>query len=296
MLSRCAALAAALLLHALAWGQGPGLPNPNFAPAEVFTVISTVGSGSHGRALMIDGYLALPRTGTGVSLYDISDPYNPTLHSSLGGMGLAEPHTYAQTTSYHGRHVFFVRGSGLGGVGFGLYDFSSSATPVQRAVFDVPGIQGGYATGMFWFAVQGDIVYCPAGSLGLFIVDASDPSAPFVKNHVPKSELGGFNTVLAWAIGNRLVLANSDGGDGYSLCDISHPAKPVVIHSSQNTPIPYSATVNGGQFVVAAVSNCISCPGGNAGSLHVHDLGSNTFATVSSAGLPSRGGSAVVQD
>ena len=156
MLTRSAALGVALAACPLAPCQGPGLPNPTFSPAEVFTVVSTVGTGSHGRALMIDGYLALPRTGVGVSLYDVSDPYSPSLFSSLSGMGLAEPHTYAQTTRFGGRHVLFVRGSGLGGTGFGIYDFTDSSAPVQRATFTVPGIQGGYATGMFWFFVQGD--------------------------------------------------------------------------------------------------------------------------------------------
>ena len=74
--------------------------------------------------------------GAGVSLYDVSDPYNPTLYSSLGGMGLAEPHTYAQTTSYGGRDVLFVRGGGLGGTGFGIYDFSNPAAPA-------PGVAAG---------------------------------------------------------------------------------------------------------------------------------------------------------
>jgi len=295
-LTRCAALCTALTASMPLPGQGPGLPNPTFSSSEVFTIISTVGTGSHGRALMIGGYLALPRSGTGVSLFDLSNPYSPTLYSSLGGMGLAEPHTYAQTTSYGGRHVLFVRGSGLGGTGFGLYDFSDPAAPMPRATYTVPGIQGGYATGLFWFFVQGDVVYCPAGSLGLFIVDFSNPAAPAVKNHVPKSALGGFNTVLAWAIGNRLVLANSDGGSGYALCDISHPSQPVLIHSSATTPIPYSATVNGGQLVVAAVSNCISCPGGNAGSFYMHDIDTPGFTTSASVGLPSRGASAAVQD
>lgn len=295
-LSRGAALGAALAACSSVAGQGPGLPNTTFPANELFTVISTTGSGSHGRALMIDGYLALPRSGAGVSLYDVSDPYNPTLYSSLGGMGLAEPHTYAQTTSYGGRDVLFVRGGGLGGTGFGIYDFSNPAAPAPRGTYTVPGIPGGYATGMFWFFVQGDLVYCPAGSLGLYIVDASDPAAPQVRAHVPKSALGGFNTVLAWAVGNRLVLANSDGGSGYALCDISHPTQPTVIHSSATTPIPYSATVNGGQLVVAAVSNCISCPGGNGGSFYMHDIDAPGFTTTASVGLPSRGASAAVQD
>lgn len=298
-LSRCFS-ALALVLSAsslkLPAQTGPGIPSLTYPANEVFTVISTVGSGSHGVAMMLDGYLGLLQTGSGLSLYDISNPYLPVQHGATQAMGLSEPHTYAQTTAFGGRHLVVIRGPAAGGNSIGIWDLTNSAQPALTVNYQVPGVPGGYATGLFWMFAQGNVIYCPAGSLGLFIVDASSPSAPVVAAQIPKSALGGFNTVLAYAIGNMLVLANSDGGAGFALLDIGDPFNPVLIHSNPATSIPYSGQVNGGQFIVAAVSNCISCTGGNNGSFHSYDIGSAAFSAASSAGLPSRGGSVAIQD
>jgi len=298
ILSRCF-LAIALVLSTspieLRSQTGPGVPSLTYPANEVFTVISTVGSGSYGMAMMLDGYLGLLRSGSGLSLYDISNPYLPVQHGSTLSMGLSEPHTYSQTTAFGGRHLVVVRGSGLGGTGIGIWDLTNSAQPSLKINYTVPGVTGGYATGLFWMFAQGNVIYCPAGSLGLFIVDASHGS-PVVAAQIPKSALGGFNTVLAYAVGNMLLLANSDGGAGFALLDISDPFNPVLIHSNPNTSIPYSGQVNGGQFFVAAVSNCINCTGGNNGSFHAYEIGAAAFSVTSSSGLPSRGGSVVIQD
>jgi len=276
--------------------SGPGIPSITYPANDMFSVISTVGNGSYGTAMMVDGYLGLLRTNGGLQLYDISNPYLPVQHVATPSMGLSEPHTYALTTAFGGRHLIVIRGSGLGGTGFGVWDLSNSSQPTLTANYTVPGVQGGYATGLFWLFAQNDVIYCPAGSLGLFIVDASTPTAPVVAAQIPKSALGGFNTVLAYAVGNTLVLANSDGGAGFALLDIGDPFNPVLLHSDPNTSIPYSGQVNGGKFFVAAVSNCISCPGGNLGSFATYEIGPSAFTAVSTSGLPSRGGSAVVQD
>jgi cytochrome c peroxidase/streptogramin lyase len=286
-----------LLQPALLVAQsGPGIPAITYTQAQLFTVVGTIGSGSHGRVMMLDGYLGTLQTGGGLRLYDISNPAMPLLHSYSGGMGLSEPHTWAVTSAFGGRHVVLVRGSGLGGTGFGIWDYGNSAQPQLLSNYTVPGVPGGYATGLFWLFTQGNVIYCPVGSLGLIIVDASQPAAPVVAAQIPKSALGGFNTVLAYAIGNTLLLANSDGGSGFALLDISDPFAPVLIHSDPNTSIPYSAQVNGGKLFVAAVSNCISCTGGNNGSFHVYDISTTAFTPSLTAGLPSRGGSVTLQD
>jgi YVTN family beta-propeller protein len=276
--------------------SGPGIPAITYSQAELFTVIGTIGSGSHGRVMMLDGYLGTLRSGGGLRLYDISNPALPVQHSYSGGMGLSEPHAWAVTSAFGGRHVVVVRGSGLGGTGFGIWDYGNSAQPQLLANYTVPGVSGGYTTGLFWLFTQGNVIYCPAGSLGLIIVDASQPTAPVVAAQIPKSALGGFNTVLAYAIGNTLLLANSDGGSGFALLDISDPFAPVLIHSDPNTSIPYSAQVNGGKLFVAAVSNCIGCSGGNNGSFHAYDISTTAFTPSLTVGLPSRGGSVTMQD
>ena len=38
------------------------------------------------------------------------------------------------------------------------------------------------------------------------------------------------------------------------------------------TPIPYGASVNGGQLIVPAVSGPVSCACGQAGSFHIHEI------------------------
>tara|TARA_R110002072_G_scaffold243682_1_gene402763 strand:- start:96713 stop:100681 length:3969 start_codon:yes stop_codon:yes gene_type:complete len=290
------ALLPMLLLANLGAQSGPGIPAITYTQAQLFTVVGTIGSGSHGRVMMLDGYLGTLRTGGGLRLYDISNPASPVQHSYSGGMGLSEPHAWAVTSAFGGRHVVVVRGSGLGGTGFGIWDYGNSAQPQLLSNYTVPGVPGGYATGLFWLFTQGNVIYCPAGSLGLIIVDASTPTAPVVVAQIPKSALGGFNTVLAYAIGNTLLLANSDGGSGFSLLDISDPFTPILLHSDPNTSIPYSAQVNGGRLFVAAVSNCISCPGGANGTFHAYDISNTAFTPAITVGLPARGGSVTVQD
>jgi hypothetical protein len=275
---------------------GPGIPRTNYKQNELFTIIGSLGSGSHGRAMMHRGYLGTLSSGSGLQFWNISNPYAPALVSSITGMGLSEPHTFAITTAFGGEHLIAVRGSGLGGKGFGIWNITDVQRPSTLTTYSVPGVPGGYAKGLFWISVQGSRIYCPAGSLGLFIVDASSPATPRVELQIPKSALGGFNVVLAFAVGNTLVLANSNGGPGFALLDISVPAAPKLLHSDPTTPIPYGAQVNGGRFVVAAVSGCISCPNGNNGSLHLHDIGRTSFPSLGIVALPSRGGSAEVQD
>lgn len=181
-----------LLQPALLVAQsGPGIPAITYSQAELFTVAGTIGSGSHGRVMMLDGYLGSLQTGGGIRLYDISNPAMPLLHSYSGGMGLSEPHAWAVTSAFGGRHVVVVRGSGLGGTGFGIWDYGNSAQPQLLANYTVPGVPGGYATGLFWLFTQGNVIYCAAASLGLIIVDASQPAAPVVAAQFPKSALGG---------------------------------------------------------------------------------------------------------
>jgi DNA-binding beta-propeller fold protein YncE len=294
-------LAVLLVLGMCARGaaqSGPGLPNLVYPPNELFRIVATIGSGNHGHSTMHDGWLAVFKSDVGVDFFDIANPYRPVLVQSItAGMDPSEPHTFAQTTAWGGKHVVMARGpGGLGGTGFAIWDWSDIFAPRRVVQFTLPGVPGGYASGVFWIAVQAPYIYVPTGSLGLHIVDARNPASPVVVNKVPKTATGGFNAVLAFVVGNMLILADSDNGTGFARLDISDPVNPVLLHSTTNVEIPYGAQVNGGKLLVAAVSGCVSCPGGNNGSLHVHDIGPTSFPQVNTAPLPSRGGSVVMQD
>jgi len=294
-----------LLLTAPAFSQtGPGLPNTGWAEGDLFKVAATFGSGSYGHSFLHNGYIASLRSGNGVQFYDFSNPLSPQLVSSYtggaNGMDLVEPHTYVQTNAWgrsESTQVILMRApNGLGGRGFVISDWSNIYEPRLLSAYDIPGVPGGYTAGLFWITAQAPIIYAPIGSLGLAIIDARDPASPMVVNQVSKAQLGGFNAVLAFAIGNTLILTNSDGGPGFARLDISDPYNPTLINSIPGSVIPYGAQVNGGKLIVPAVSGPVASSFGGNGSFSMHDIFANGFPTVGTAPLPSRGGSAVVQD
>ena len=148
--------------------SGPGLPNLIYEQSELFTTITTIGSASHGHSMMHAGYLAVLKTGSGVDFYDLSNPYQPRLVQTISaGMDLSEPHTYAQTTAYGGKHVVLMRGpGGLGGTGFAIWDWTDIFNPQNLVSYNLPGVPGGYASGVFWLFVQAPYIYCPVGLPG----------------------------------------------------------------------------------------------------------------------------------
>jgi YVTN family beta-propeller protein len=298
--ARLARPAAPLLLACLAAAQsGPGLSKLTYQPDQVFRSIATIGPGNHGKPMMHDGYLVVVESDPqrGVRFYDVSNPFAPALVRALSGAGLDVPetHTWAQAKAWGGQHAIFGRGfdasAAGGGTGIAIWDWTDIANARLRSSFDLPGVPGGYVTGLFWIAVQAPYVYCPAGSLGLFIVDARDPARPVVVNHVPKSRLGGFNTMLAFAIGNMLIVTSNDAGtgfgSGFARVDISDPIHPQLLYSTTDGPSLYGAQVNGGRLIVPGVR----------GLFTMHDVYVPTFPTVGSYFVPgTRGASADVQD
>ena len=288
-----------VLATAVSAQSGPGIPDVIYPPSEQFTVIGSInGPGQHGHSIMHDGYLAVFHFNPGgVEFYDISNPYQPQLVQSVttGVSDLSEPHTMAQTNAYGGQHVIVARGpGGAGGTGFVICDWTDIFDP-RAVTYDIPGVPGGYTTGVFWVSYQAPYVYAGAGSLGLYVIDASNPLSPFVAAHMPTSQTGGFNVLNTLPIGNLLVISNADGGSGFALIDVSDPTQPQLVTSSTNTSIPYGIAVDGGRVIVAAVSGPFGSPGGNGGHLEICDLMPG-FPTVNTHAMPARGGAVVVQD
>ena len=273
--------------------SGPGLPKLFFEQGEVFSILSTIGTGRDGMALMHDGYLAIvtttdPNPFGRVRFFDLTNPYAPKLVKLLTTdmEYVSEAHTHAQTTAWGGKHVVLMRGQGAnGGTGFAIWDWTDIFNPVRVSAFDLPGASG-YTSGVFWLFVQGKYVYCPVGSLGLYIVDVSDPANPVIANHLPTSQTGGFNASVAYAVGNMLIVTNTSNFSGFARLDISDPIQPVLLHSQPNTPGLYVGQVNGNQMFIPDL----------AGKLTVHDIGPLSFSPVNSISIPTSGSSAVVQD
>ena len=280
--------------------SGPGLPKVIYDPSELFTPISVTPTNVHGHSIMHDGYLASGRTNGGLDLFDISNPYDPLLVTTIPQADLVEAHTMAQTTAYGGKHVILLRGpGGLGGTGFAIWDLTDILHPQLESAYDIPGVPGGYGTGVFWMFYQAPYVYCGAGSLGLFIVDASDPTNPVLVNQLPTSTTGGFNAVNTLVIGNHLILTNADAGPGMALFDLSDPLNPQLVHATTTTPVPYGVQFNGGLIWLAAVSGPASEIAGEQTVFEyfeVLDPFTPGFPVVGQFPLPARGASAMIQD
>ena len=293
--SPIAALATLIIAGSLAGQPGPGLPSTVFPPGDLFRQIAVIGQGGkHGQPMMHDGYLVTLQSGPygRVSFYDISDPYLPQYVNSISGPGveIPEAHDWAQTTAFGGKHAVLIHGfgpaAGGGGTGFSIWDWTDVRNPVLESVFDLPGVPGGYATGVWFIAVQAPYLFVPAGTHGLFVVDASDPKNPFVAHHMPTSQTGGFNAVLAYVVGNTLVVTNNDLAEGIARFDIADPVLPQLLSSIPNAPPPYGARVNGGMLLTPSIN----------GTLYLHDLDDPLFPIVGRLSLGYRMSSAVVQD
>ena len=283
--------------------SGPGLPKLVYDTDELLEVLVTLrqpggGSTNAGHAIMHDGYLAIVRYSPGgADFYDFENPYDPVLVNSMtaGLIDLSEPHTFSQTTAYGGKHLILARGpGGLGGTGFAILNWSDILAPTTVKRYDIPGVPGGYASGVFWLFYQAPYVFCGAGSLGLYVIDASDPANPFVAKRMPTSETGGFNAVNTLAIGNLLILSNSDGGPGYARFDISDPTDPVLLYADTNTSTPYGLNLNGGLLLVPAVTGPVAST--NGGFFELRDPFQSSFPVLDEMPFSARSGSAMLQD
>ena len=121
----------------------------------------------------------------------------------------------------------------------------------------LPGIKTGGYSGAWQLAWQAPYVYVAVAAKGLYIVDASDPTAPFVADRntapgpVPPSRLGGYRVGPLFAMGNHLVLSSMGSGDGWSSVDISNPVQPVLMDKVPRLPKYYSICFDGSRVYSA---------------------------------------------
>jgi len=227
----------------------------------------------HGFVTMHRGYLVVPYSADGgggngsggFAVYDVSDPRNvlnvfttendPAYETS--GMpnyagDLREAHGYGVSGD-----VFCFTATGGAGTGLEFWDFSNidppNPSPVKIGKVLLPLSGGDYSPTAWWVFWQGGrYAYVAGTSAGLLIVDASDPTNPFLVNQIPTGQLGGFRVNTVFAVGNLLVLAMSDG-NGISTMDIGDPANPVLLDTltAGFRAVGYSMMVNGDKILGA---------------------------------------------
>ncbi len=253
--------------------EGPGLGNLTYQATEVDTAVSWVDTSNgvpqrsgvtYGAnvATMVNGYLLTvfaPNGGPGPGgflLYDVSDPRATavahTVHEPDGRTAeFREAHSIGVARMDGSTYVAF---QSIYGIEF--WDLTDTGNIRQVSKLRLPGVNKGDYFGAAWQLFwQAPYVYVSASSLGLFVVDASDPARPFVArmdrqraNPVPPGDFGGFKVGPVFAIGNRLVLASMHSTDGWASLDISNPLDPMLLDRTPDLSLYYSICFNGGRL------------------------------------------------
>lgn len=208
---------------------GPGGPVSSFSSAELGVPCAYIGGGEgsaehHNLVVMHDGYLLFPWApedgGGGISFFDFQDPCDPQKIGEVWADGMRETHTLA-TGIVDGREYlavdYHVDGD-AGGVGF--FDITDPEAPVWVSELELPDYS--YPDAYFRVSLSatwiGDRLYMPAGLLGVFSIDVSDPLSPqligtvaepghvvgtfHVVGHLGMSSSAGLARVLTYDIGD----------------------------------------------------------------------------------------------
>ena len=245
-----------LALHVVATAsyadQGPGLPTQTFQSSQEFTILSTIESPKgHGNVAMVNGYLMVIYSSDGggissnggIEFWDISDPESPERIYSYDNEdthGLREPHGFGFSSSYtrNGSQADLMVAQGINGIQ--LWDLTDPSDIDHLSYLDLPGISQGDYTGDWWVFWQAPYVYVAGTSVGLLIVDATDPENPEYVRTLGPNLLAGLEPGVVFAVGNLLVLATaneSGSSDGqFVTMDIADPENPILLDSLTGQP------------------------------------------------------------
>ncbi len=212
-------------------------------------------------AAMVNGYFLTvfaPDGGRGPGgflLYDVSAPDRPRLVKSIH-----EP--AGRTAEIREAHALGAARIGAATVvavqstrGVEFWDFTDVDDVRRLSRLRLPGVNGGDYFGVAWqLWWQAPYLYVAASSLGVFVVDASDPARPYVArmrgqgaNPLPPGAYGGFKAGPVFAFGNRLLLASMGFGntEGWARLDISDPLDPTLLSRTGALDDHYAACFDG---------------------------------------------------
>ena len=285
-----------LLTTPRVWGDGPGFGNLEYFLSEQWQSIAVIDSPlGHGNAAMINGYLMVvyssdggggPNDG-GIDFWDVSNPRNPTLairYDNAQTHRLREAHCYT-FSKLNGADIMVTQG--IEGIQFWDVTDPLSMTLVHDADFD--GINAGAYSGAWWVHWQAPHLYIAAQGAGLYVVDVTNINAPQVVDILTVGELAGVIPAMCYAVGNLLVIGESQA-PGIATLDISNPLAPTLIQAQDGH--------NGYSHLFAAGKILTSGGNGSPSKMYRYDVASNgtfTFAGEVGSGF-GNGGYGCYQD
>ncbi len=207
---------------------GPGAPARAFDASELgvgcaYLPVGDTDENHHNTGFFLDGYLVRPwaheRGRGGVAVWDFDDPCDPVLVANVLDEQLRETHATGYST-VGGR---FVVVASLTGIQF--WDVADVTAPARINDFALPEVRypDAYMRTVMSTSWQAPYVYVGASDNGIFIVDATDPTAPELVGQYQPEPLFRVGQVIA--IGNLLYAFSSEGSVA-SILDIRDPRAP----------------------------------------------------------------------
>ena len=123
---------------------------------------------------------------------------------------------------------------------------TDAATAAKVGNIDLPGVNGGDYENVAWQSRwQGRYLFVSGGNLGVFVVDAANPTQPRLVKTVPTGQTGGFRVGPLYALGDYLVYSNMDQNGSLGVLDISKADAPALLTTKTGPPRMYAFIVAG---------------------------------------------------
>ena len=130
--------------------------------------------------------------------------------------------------------------------GIQFWDVTDAATAAKVGNIDLPGVNAGDYENVAWqTSWQGRYLFVSGGNLGMFVIDAANPTQPELVKTVPTGSTGGFRVGPLYAVGDYLVYSNMDQNGALGVLDISKAEAPSLLTTKGGLPRMYAFIVSG---------------------------------------------------
>jgi hypothetical protein len=241
---------------------GPGAPSTPFEEGELgehcaYLPVGETDENHHNTGFFLDGYLVRPwaheRGRGGIAVWDFDDPCDPVRVANVLDEQIRETHSTGLST-IGGRWIAVASLSGVQ-----LWDARDVTAPTLVNDFALDGVDYPNAymrtvMSVFW---QAPYLYVGGSDNGIYVVDATDPTAPELVTVYQTDPVFRVGQVIV--VGNHLYAFSSEGSVA-AVVDVRDPANPrpfpggvyTITDGSEDrlgrpTPLPaYFGHVSGG--------------------------------------------------
>jgi MYXO-CTERM domain-containing protein len=246
-----AALAAPTLAHAKLGNMAYQASDMGVPLVAFNEALFTGGPGGSNTVLMLREYmLVMGSHDSGVPdgplhVFDVSNPKSPMLMKRF-----TSPET-AQLRELHAMPLAVIDGKDVlvfpTVTGLQFFDFTDPLNPVALGALALEGVNGGDYDNAAWMCSWAwPYVYVGGTGNGIYVVDATDPTAPTLVTRIETGEAGGFRIGPVYAAGNFIIASGMDAmPTEVAVLDAGDPANPFLL-AKGSAPAPmYSAVVIG---------------------------------------------------